>query len=242
MQLQSTLSHPSPFSGNLGPALACTAELAARRCGSHWCLMLLLAFPESLLLVQGLPWKRGLSTSVYVEVWCLAMGSYAGEPVWSNSGVWGCSASRIARRTVSPRTCMPVWGWPYGDCGVPRAWEELLHQVVWVTMTKQRSVLRWGHGIDVSAAEMLLSVESGAFKPEVTRLRPCLFHCNIQSQLEPESVKRGSQLFHSSELKPEATGWKLHHYSFASQIVLFYKYPVQWDMTFTPTHETQHAL
>lgn len=47
--------------------------------------------------------------------------------------------------------------------------------------------------------------ETGALKPEVTGLRPGLFRRNFRSQLGPESVKRGSQLFHSSELKPEAT-------------------------------------
>lgn len=93
------------LSRNLGPALVCAAELAAQEVPG-----LLLAFPESLFLVPGLPLKRGSPTSVCVEVWCLAMGSYSGSPVRSNSGVWGCSVSRIAGRMAYPRSCVPVWG------------------------------------------------------------------------------------------------------------------------------------
>lgn len=53
----------------------------------------------------------------------------------SNSGVWGCSAGLPEERHTPGAACLTE-GDPYGDCSVPRAWEELLHQGVWVVMTR----------------------------------------------------------------------------------------------------------
>lgn len=66
---------------------------------------------------------------------------------------------------------------------------------------KAVSVSEGSTGLMCQLQKHSLSVESGAFKAEVARLRPCLFPCKVQSQLEPECVEQGSLLFHSSERK-----------------------------------------